>query len=127
MRDGKARDEEEMGILRWVVIGNDGTRENLKLLCQLKNVISIQLPKMPKVYIARLVFDFSHKSLIAIKKDQDTGAEQVIGGITFRPFVKEGYTAFIEVCVEFCAKFSVLRSSFASSRSLSREEAMALV
>jgi GNAT superfamily N-acetyltransferase len=94
IRDGKARDEEEMGILNWTVIQNDGTKENLRLLCQLKNVISIQLPKMPKVYIARLVFDFGHKSLIAIKNDQ------VIGGITFRPFEKEGNTHFIEVV--FC-------------------------
>lgn len=80
-----------MGILKWTVIGNDGTRENLKLLSQLKNVISIQLPKMPKIYIARLVYDFGHMSLVAIKNDT------VIGGITFRPFRKEGVICFIEV------------------------------
>eukprot|EP01127_Copromyxa_protea_P004661 TRINITY_DN14492_c0_g1_i1.p1 TRINITY_DN14492_c0_g1~~TRINITY_DN14492_c0_g1_i1.p1 ORF type:complete len:426 (+),score=82.77 TRINITY_DN14492_c0_g1_i1:68-1345(+) len=94
IRDGKARDEEDAGVLKWTVISNDGSRESLKLLSQLKNVISIQLPKMPKVYIARLVFDFGHRSLIAVKDSQ------VIGGITFRPFLKEGMTPFIEVV--FC-------------------------
>lgn len=50
---------------------------------------------MPRVYIARLVFDFGHKSLVAIKNDQ------VIGGITFRPFLDKAPVPFIEVHVLF--------------------------
>lgn len=99
------------GILTWVTIHNDGTDANLKLLAQLKQIISIQLPKMPKSYIMRLVFDFQHKSLIGIKAGKArifliiiclpfALILQVIGGITFRPFVKEGYVSFIEIV--FC-------------------------
>ena len=38
---------------------------------------------MPREYIARLVFDRKHRSLLAIKKDR------VVGGICFRPFVPQ--------------------------------------
>jgi histone acetyltransferase len=94
VRDGSARDEENAGVLTWVTIENDGSDTNLKLLAQLKQIISIQLPKMPKSYIMRLVFDLQHKSLIGIKSGK------VIGGITFRPFVRDGFVSFIEVV--FC-------------------------
>lgn len=67
VRDGSARDEENNGILSWLTIENDGSDTNLKLLTQLKQIISIQLPKMPKSYIMRLVFDYQHKSLIGVK------------------------------------------------------------
>jgi histone acetyltransferase len=39
------------------VIANDGSRTALKGLVTLKEVFSKQLPKMPKDYIVRLVFD----------------------------------------------------------------------
>jgi histone acetyltransferase len=39
------------------VIRNDGTEIKLKALTDLKNIIAKQLPKMPKEYIVRLVFD----------------------------------------------------------------------
>jgi len=91
VRDGVAREEERNGILTWKTIQNDGDPTNLKLLTQLKQIISIQLPKMPKNYIMRLVFDFQHKSLVGLKNGK------VIGGITFRPFEKEGFVPFIEI------------------------------
>jgi len=94
VRDGSAREEEQSGVLNWITIANDGSDANLKLLAQLKQIISIQLPKMPKSYIMRLVFDLQHMSLIGIKNGK------VIGGITFRQFVKIGYVSFIEVV--FC-------------------------
>lgn len=94
VRDGSAREEEIQGVLSWQTIYNDGTAQNFKLLCQLKQIISVQLPNMPKNYIMRLVFDFQHKSLVGLKNGK------VIGGITFRPFNKEGYVPFIEVV--FC-------------------------
>jgi len=94
VRDGNAREEEAADILQWKIIDNDGSRETLRLLAQMKNVVSVQLPKMPKPYITRLVFDPQHKSLVAIKN------EMVIGGITFRPFSKEGMPKIVEVV--FC-------------------------
>lgn len=36
-------------------------------LLQLQQVFSMQLPRMPKEYITRLVFDPKHKNLVIIK------------------------------------------------------------
>lgn len=94
VRDGQAREEENDGILHWEIVQNDGKRDNLKALVNLKQIISVQLPKMPKNYITRLVFDNQHKSLVGVKNGK------IIGGITFRPFKKEGCTSSIEIV--FC-------------------------
>jgi histone acetyltransferase len=61
-------------------------------LTNARNIFSKQLPKMPKEYIVRLVFDRNHKSLVLLKQGR------VSGGITFRPFWDNG---FIEIA--FCA------------------------
>lgn len=66
-RDKNVMQEEEKGFLEFKVITNDGTSENLKLLTDLKNIISKQLPKMPKEYIVRLVFDKKHESMVILK------------------------------------------------------------
>ncbi|GAM25020.1 hypothetical protein SAMD00019534_081950 [Acytostelium subglobosum LB1] len=84
--------EKQLGILRFEVITNDSSVRNLELLMNLKNVFSKQLPKMPREYIVRLIFDRFHHSLLIIKRDV------VIGGISFRPFREQG---FIEIA--FCA------------------------
>ncbi len=49
------------------MIRNDGTDIKLKALTDLKNIIAKQLPKMPKEYIVRLVFDKKHESMVIIK------------------------------------------------------------
>jgi histone acetyltransferase len=74
------------------VIRNDGTRMNNIWLTQVKNIFGTQLPKMPREYIARLVFDRKHRSLVALKRDR------VIGGISFRPFLPQGFAE-----IAFCA------------------------
>jgi histone acetyltransferase len=78
-------------------------------LIGLQNVFSHQLPRMPKEYISRLVFDpyvylkntriFSslsfcrkHKTLALLKDGR------AIGGICFRMFVSQGFTEIV-----FCA------------------------
>ena len=59
-RDQMARDLERSGVLKvWVVRNNLETRppdQHLMWLLEAKDVYSIQLPKMPKEYITRLVF-----------------------------------------------------------------------
>ena len=55
-----------------MVVSNSGENNeenlyNMKLLTDLKNIIAKQLPKMPKEYIVRLVFDKRHESMIIIK------------------------------------------------------------
>lgn len=49
--------EEREGEIRTQVVLNDGTRDSMILLTGLKNIFQKQLPKMPKEYIARLVYD----------------------------------------------------------------------
>ena len=61
-------------------------------LIDLKNIFSAQLPKMGKEYIARLVLDRKHISLICRFQGL------VVGGVTYRPHPTQ---AFAEIA--FCA------------------------
>lgn len=58
----------------------------------MKNVIHHQLPKMPKTYVSRLVFDPKHRNLILLKNNH------VIGGICFRLFPTQNFSEIV-----FCA------------------------
>ena len=49
------------------VVNNDGTQKNSIILGGLKVIFQKQLPKMPKDYIARLVFDRTHISMAIVK------------------------------------------------------------
>jgi histone acetyltransferase len=73
--------EEENGDIEFRVVNNDNERESLILLTGLKCIFQKQLPKMPKDYIARLVYDRTHLSVAIVKKPLE-----VVGGITYRPF-----------------------------------------
>jgi histone acetyltransferase len=71
-RDKNIKIQEEKGLFDFLVIRNTGENnkenlDNMKLLTDLKNIIAKQLPKMPKEYIVRLVFDKHHESMIIIK------------------------------------------------------------
>ncbi|CAD6186330.1 unnamed protein product [Caenorhabditis auriculariae] len=89
--------EEHNGLIQFRIIGNDldpfQEREKLAYLVQLQTLFSVQLPKMPKEYITRLVFDDRHQNMVIVKKDKG-----VIGGICFRPFPSR---SFVEIV--FCA------------------------
>jgi histone acetyltransferase len=85
--------------MRWTVIRNDGTPESMLKLVGLKSLFAKQLPKMPRAYIARLVFDPRHTSVAILSdnpavKDSD---EEIIGGICYRGF-KEMRFAEIAFC-----------------------------
>lgn len=91
-RGEAARIEEKKGIIEWAlvygvrpsrrlnhsfvfrfkVIGNSlepfQSRETTVSLLQLQSLFSVQLPKMPKEYITRLVFDDRHRSMVLLKK-----------------------------------------------------------
>ncbi|EFO25171.2 acetyltransferase [Loa loa] len=96
-RSEVSRLEECNGIISFHVISNnfdtDQSRQKLAWLLQLQCLFSTQLPRMPKEYITRLVFDNRHKNLVIVKKGRG-----VIGGICFRQFPAQG---FIEIV--FCA------------------------
>ncbi|KAK8798683.1 hypothetical protein WA158_007767 [Blastocystis sp. Blastoise] len=83
---------EQYGESTFSVIYNDGSDENLLGLTGLKMVISSQLPKMPREYIVRLVFDQRHRNIVIRRNGR------VIGGITYRPFKERN---FVEIV--FCA------------------------
>ena len=72
-RDKNIKVQEEKGLFDFLVIRNTGENNpenlnNMKLLTDLNNIIAKQLPKMPKEYIVRLVFDKHHESMIIIKR-----------------------------------------------------------
>jgi histone acetyltransferase len=60
-RDEAAKVEEVKNIISCHVVGNSltkgVTKETMMWLVGLQNVFSHQLPRMPKEYITRLVFD----------------------------------------------------------------------
>jgi len=95
-RDEAARIEEKRGIIEFRVISNTldvkPPRQTLIWLVGLQNVFSHQLPRMPKEYITRLVFDPKHRTLALVKEGR------VIGGICFRMYPTQGFTEIV-----FCA------------------------
>lgn len=74
--------------LKYIMVRNDSKPESLIKLIGLKSLFSRQLPKMPRAYISRLVFDRNHVSLVILNDDpsvKDTD-EEIIGSICYRPF-----------------------------------------
>ncbi|XP_074659125.1 histone acetyltransferase KAT2A-like isoform X2 [Tubulanus polymorphus] len=95
-RDEAARIEEKRGAIGFHVISNSlsqrPSKQTMLWLIEMQNVYSHQLPRMPKEYITRLVFDPKHKCLALVKENK------VIGGICFRMFPTQGFTEIV-----FCA------------------------
>jgi histone acetyltransferase len=60
--------EERNGEIEFRVVNNDNERESTIILTGLKCIFQKQLPKMPKDYIARLVYDRTHLSIAIVKK-----------------------------------------------------------
>ncbi|WFD36410.1 histone acetyltransferase [Malassezia cuniculi] len=85
--------EERDGVIEFRVVTNDDTSESFVLLTGLKNIFQRQLPKMPREYITRLVFDKNHASMAIVRSGL-----QVVGGITYRPFAHREFAEIV-----FCA------------------------
>lgn len=85
--------EERNGDIEFRVVNNDNSRESTIILTGLKNIFQKQLPKMPRDYIARLVYDRTHLSMAIVKKPLE-----VVGGITYRPFKGRQFAEIV-----FCA------------------------
>lgn len=85
--------EERANVIRFMVVTNDGTPDSMIVLTGLKSIFQRQLPKMPREYIARLVFSRDHWSMAIVKRGL-----QVVGGITYRPFETRGFAEIV-----FCA------------------------
>jgi hypothetical protein len=108
------------------VVKNDNSPQNLVWLSQIKEVFSKQLPKMPKEYIFRLVFDQKHRCLVVlrnpskeeidnyllrIKKNKKAYASdpqsykfvplphKVLGGICFQPFIEQKFVEIVFLAI----------------------------
>lgn len=66
-------------------------------LINLKNIFSRQLPKMPKEYICKLIFDRKHEAIVIRKK-----TSKIIGGICFRVYEERKFAeiAFLAISAE---------------------------
>lgn len=95
-RDETARNEQKRGLIQFHVISNsldvEPSRQVMVWLLMIKNVFSHQLPRMPREYITRLVFDPKHKCLVLVKDNR------VIGGVCFHMFPSQGFSEIV-----FCA------------------------
>ncbi|QQP55628.1 Histone acetyltransferase KAT2Alike, partial [Caligus rogercresseyi] len=95
-RDEAAKIEEKRGAIEFHCVANSLTekvpKQTMLWLIALQNVFSHQLPRMPKEYITRLVFDPKHKTLALVKDGRP------IGGICFRMFPSQGFSEIV-----FCA------------------------
>lgn len=82
-RDAGGAREEELGIISFCCITNDRQPLHMAQLVTAKNIFSRQLPKMPREYIVRLVFDRHHFTYCLLKQGR------VIGGVCFRPYAEK--------------------------------------
>eukprot|EP01080_Neovahlkampfia_damariscottae_P002676 gene2676-3872_t len=92
-KDEITKKEESSGTLDFQIIINDAKPESLRYLLMVKNIYAKQLPKMPRDYIVRLVFDKKHRSVVGVKQGR------AICSVTFRPFFDNmfGEIAFLAV------------------------------
>ncbi|KAI9228127.1 MAG: histone acetyltransferase [Piptocephalis tieghemiana] len=87
-------EEEQQGIIRYEVARNNGNPRDMMLIANVKALHQRQLPKMPGEYIARLVFDRGHQSLMIV-----TGDVEVLAAITFRVFPERGFAEIVFLAV----------------------------
>lgn len=78
------------GIIQITPVKNDSLPRSIVILTGLKTLFQKQLPKMPREYIARLVYDANSKALAIIKRGY-----KVVGGICFRPFPHRGFAEIV--------------------------------
>jgi N-acetylglutamate synthase-like GNAT family acetyltransferase len=94
--------KDEYKEIRYCLVQNTSQADpvTLQRLIGLKTLFAKQLPKMPKEYIARLVFDRRHKSLAVLSTDPTVAGtdDEIIGAICYRPYAD---MKFAEIA--FCA------------------------
>ena len=91
--EGQHAEQEASGLLRFHVVRNDGEAESLMTLIEVKNIYTMQLPKMGAEYIVRLVLKPDHSSLVCRYNGQ------VVGAITYRPHMTQTFAEIAFCCV----------------------------
>ncbi|KAF9452713.1 hypothetical protein P691DRAFT_721093 [Macrolepiota fuliginosa MF-IS2] len=82
--------EMRRGIIQITPVENDGQPRSWIILTGLKTLFQKQLPKMPREYIARLVYDSNSRGLAIIKRGY-----KIVGGICYRPFPHRGFAEIV--------------------------------
>ncbi|KAH9931087.1 uncharacterized protein BXZ73DRAFT_47487 [Epithele typhae] len=77
-------------VIRVIAVDNDRQPRSSVVMTGLKTLFQKQLPKMPREYIARLVYDHNSKCLAIIKRGY-----KVVGGICYRPFPHRGFAEIV--------------------------------
>ncbi|TFK44364.1 Bromodomain-containing protein [Crucibulum laeve] len=78
------------GVIQVIAVENDGQPRSFVVLTGLKALFQKQLPKMPREYIARLVYDCNSKALAIVKRGY-----KAVGGICYRPFPHRGFAEIV--------------------------------
>ena len=87
------RNSRETSTVDFKILYNDNTEDNMLRLIEAKNVFAKQLPKMPKDYIVRLVFDRRHRTFVMLKEGE------LIAGCCFRPFLDRKFAEIVFLAV----------------------------
>ncbi|KIY74458.1 hypothetical protein CYLTODRAFT_439343 [Cylindrobasidium torrendii FP15055 ss-10] len=78
------------GVIKIMPVEHDKQPRSWVLLTGLKTLFQKQLPKMPREYIARLVYDPNSAAMAIVKR-----GFKVVGGILYRPFVQRGFAEIV--------------------------------
>lgn len=71
------------------------SEETQFLLLKAKELLQIQLPKMPRDYILKQIFDEKHRTICMFNDDD------LVGVICFRPFYENNFTEMVFLAVNF--------------------------
>ena len=83
----------EVEVMKFFVVQNDDVEDSMIKLLQAKDCFAKQLPKMPKDYIVRLVFDRNHRTFMMTRKSE------MVGGCCFRPFPERHFAEIVFLAV----------------------------
>lgn len=93
--------------LSFKTLTSDGTESTAALLGELEELLSQQLPRLPRQYISNLLFSNDHRSTLLLEKavpasaEENSGGEEtakVLGGICYRQHQTHGFAE-----LAFCA------------------------
>lgn len=82
--------------LKCAIVSSSDPQVDKILLLGIKCLFQRQLSKMPKEYILRQVFDTKHANMALVNS-----AEEVVGGICYRPFFERGFVEIVFLAVDY--------------------------
>lgn len=87
----------DLGQIQFSVIyaKENYSEETQNYLLKAKELLQVQLPKMPREYILKQIFDEKHRTLCMFYEDD------LIGVICFRPFYENNFTEMVFLAINF--------------------------